>query len=173
MDTNIEEIWKDVVGYEGLYQISSHGRVKSFQPRWKKDRILRPLIGLYFFFTLTKNGVPKTNHLHRILMMAFKWVDGCENLTVNHKNGNKLDNRFENLEWCTTSENILHAFESGLTVAPKGSKRWNSILSEQDIPAIRKMNLEGVKIKSIASQYNVTEGAIYGITRGVTWRHVL
>lgn len=68
------------------------------------------------------NGKKKTYRAHRLVLMAFKPVDNMENLEVNHIDGNKKNNKLENLEWCTSSENQIHAFKTGLNKARQGEK---------------------------------------------------
>lgn len=114
-----EEIWKDIVGYEGYYQVSSHGRIKSleryvkhvFGERINKERIRKQAIGNsgYYFVPLSKFGINKSKDIHRLVAIHF--VDGYnEGLIVNHKDGNRLNNYYENLEWVTPRENNLHSF---------------------------------------------------------------
>lgn len=118
----MNEIWKDIKGYEHLYQVSTLGRVKSL-PKMKgfyknKERILNeiPIQG-YKVVNLSKNNTVKHHLIHRLVAETF--IDNPENkLFVNHINGNKSDNRINNLEWCTRSENDSHAYKLGLRKAP-------------------------------------------------------
>jgi hypothetical protein len=115
------EIWKDIHGYEGCYQISNLGRVKSLSRmkstgnlRYESDDIiLKPgIVGRgYLHLSLWKNGNKKQAYVHRLVIETFR---GKSTLTVNHKNGIKTDNRLENLEYCTYGENNKHAIDNGL-----------------------------------------------------------
>lgn len=100
-----KEYWKPVVGYEGLYEVSNWGRVKSI--RFGKERILKPFKNKdgYLLVTLSKNGTHKKFQVHRLVSLHF--LPNPDNLPeVNHKDENKLNNNTENLEWCDRKFNI-------------------------------------------------------------------
>ena len=112
------EIWKDIVGYEGLYQVSNLGRVKSY---YAKNGILsdntRLLSGKrdkdgYIEVRLCKNGIVSYMRVHRIVASTF--LQGDVTLQVNHIDGNKANNRVDNLEFVTPRQNSIHAHSIGL-----------------------------------------------------------
>lgn len=118
------EYWQDIQGYEGYYQISNYGNVKSLDRVIKektgktqtiKGRVLKPRInrGGYYYVGLRKNGSRATFAIHQLVAQTF--LDNPDRKpTVNHINGIKTDNNVGNLEWATYSENLSHAYNSGL-----------------------------------------------------------
>jgi len=107
-----QEIWKDVVWYEGIYQVSNLWRIRSLNiRRWGKEKILNPWKTKYWYTisTLWKLGTSNSSFLHRLVAQAF--IPNPQNKPyINHKNWIRHDNRIENLEWCTGSENHLHKY---------------------------------------------------------------
>ena len=118
----IEEIWKPVVGYEGIYEVSSLGRVKSCERTIIRsngreinfpDKIMKPSINHkgYEIIDLRNKGNRQGGFVHRLVGKAF--IDNPLNKEqINHKNGNKTDNRVQNLEWVTNQENMAHSYKS-------------------------------------------------------------
>lgn len=105
----MEEIWKPVVGYEGLYEVSSLGKIKSL--KFWKERILKwwKDKDWYMLVVLCNKKVNLTSKIHRLVARSF--IQNPENRPqVNHINWIKTDNRVENLEWCTVSENWIHKY---------------------------------------------------------------
>ena len=102
----MEESWKDIEGYEGLYQISNKGRVKSLKNnKTKKEKILKPInVKGYLKVDLYKNKTRKNLLVHRLVANAFL-TNPHNLLEVNHKDENKQNNSVENLEWCTHKYN--------------------------------------------------------------------
>lgn len=104
------EIWKDIKEYPG-YQVSNLGQIKSFKQS-KEGRILKPKISAgYAGIDFRKDGKSYYGLIHRIVLSTFAPVEGWETLTVNHIDGNCLNNNLENLEWMTQSENTKYSRE--------------------------------------------------------------
>ena len=128
----IEE-WKDVKGYEGLYQVSNCGNVKRLERtdtrcrqgfRIFKERPLKPFLSHgYWKVVLTRDSISHQKFVHRLVAEAFVPNKDDHKNQVNHIDGNKTNNFVSNLEWCTNQENMIHAFKNGLV--PKRGKRIN------------------------------------------------
>ena len=147
----IEEIWKDIKGYEGLYQISNFGRVKSFVK--KEPKILKcGLTGIgYYTVNLCNAKNRSSKKIHRLVAEAF--IPNPNNLPcINHKDGNKLNNYFGNLEWCTSSHNNKEAYRLGLRKPLKGK---NNYYSKKLMTKIYQYDLYGNFIKEWESQSSI------------------
>lgn len=113
----MNEVWKDIKGYEKIYQVSNFGKVKRLtfingNVKLQKERMSTPTNNGhgYLIVGLSKNGKRKNFYVHRLVAETF--LDNLNNLPqVNHKDGNKKNNRVDNLEWCTASENQIHSYK--------------------------------------------------------------
>ena len=117
------EIWKDIENYEGLYQVSNLGRIKSLHKRHHQEEhiIIQKIKRGYYQVGLTKNGKRKWHQVHRLIAQAF--IPNPNNFPqVNHKDENKLNNSIENLEFCTASYNNTYGTRIQ-RVAEKTSKK--------------------------------------------------
>jgi len=181
----MEEQWKDVVGYEGIYRVSNMGRIKSLSRKvdheyskkiFIKERILKGWLinSGYFSIGLSKDGYNSKKLIHRIVAEAF--ITNPENKPeINHKNGIKTDNRVENLEWCSSSHNKLHSFKMGLSPKPKrkGEKNGRSKLTKNDVLQIRSIYPQGwLTQQEIADAYDVTQVHISRILLRKIWTHI-
>lgn len=169
-----EEIWKDVVGFEGLYSVSNMGRVMrssdSRNGHAPKGTVLpQKLRGQnkkYLYVALCKRGRKYHPTVHRLVAMAFHGVQP-PGRPVNHIDGNRLNNAAGNLEWTTHIENIAHAMRNGLT--PRGDQQSRSKLREAEIPEIMQRIKNQETFRSIAADYGVATATISNLKYGTTW----
>ena len=172
-------IWKDIKGYEGLYQVSDSGKVKSLtRKNIRRDGVVRILKGKkinpklskhgYLFVTLSKNGKLKNMSIHRLVAVAF--IDNSHNkMEVNHKDGNKLNNSVDNLEWMTRKENMLHAKKNKL-INYKGDSSPNRKLTVENSKQIRKLYEKGKFTQSeIGKMFNVHQSVISNVINNKSW----
>lgn len=145
----MREIWKDVVGFENLYQVSNLGRVKTLgngrarNPKLCVEKVLKQGKSTRGYPQVCFIG-KKTIVVHRLVAIAF--IPNPENKPqINHKDGNKINNVASNLEWCTSSENNKHRYATGLHVQAKGK-------TDNQSKPILQMDLQGNIIREWASQ---------------------
>ena len=170
-----DEKWKDIKGYEGLYQVSNKARIKSLY-NYKRNgtNILKPKIKHgYYQIGLRKNKIRKWHQLHRLIAEAFipdksnfksmPYEDrskiNLDDLVINHKDENKLNNDINNLEWCTTSYNNMYG------------KRME-IVKSKNSKAVIKYNINNQFVEEYSSvadasrQNNVSAGNIVSVCKG-------
>jgi len=163
------ENWKPLKDYEGLYEISNMGRVKSLVKKGNNTQKIRKT-GLdvatgYTNVQLRKNNKPLTKRVHRFVAEAF--VPNPDNKpVVNHKDGNKKNCKANNLEWMTYSENTLHSFKNGLQRKIFGNKNYITKIKDQDVLKIRELINQGKTNKEIAKIYGVNPSQISRIKTG-------
>lgn len=173
------EIWKDILGYEGLYQISNFGRVKSLWYKKglhfisKRDALMTLTVNSagYYVTGLSKDNKRTQKFIHRLVSIAF--IPNPENKeTVNHINGIKTDNSISNLEWATKPEQIYHAVRTGLQ-NNKGINNAHSKLTELEVINIRHEYLNTkTSYHKLSEKYNVSGTLIKMIVVGKAWKHI-
>ncbi len=151
------------------YAINSEGQIFSdnsgLMKTGNRDRTDYQIINFQLI-----NNRKKTFRLHRLVLMAFKSVENMETLEVNHIDGDKTNNRLENLEWYSTSKNQQHAFNIGLQKPRRGSKSNFSKLSEEDIIRIFELRKQGYTQQKIADEVRCTRSNISYILNKKTWQ---
>lgn|SRR6266850_151186 len=168
------EKWKWVRGYTGRYQVSNHGRMRSWiaGSQWGTVKLAKPkplkLIlkpDGYLCCTLHKNHIQRPTLIHRLVANAFiKRARGKK--FINHKDGNKANNFYKNLERCTSTENNHHALKTGLARRAVGSACATSALNEKQVKNILKSPLGP---RELGRLYNVSHSSICNIRLGKTW----
>ena len=161
---HMNEEWKPIKGFE-KWQISNHGRVKS------PNKILKPFFDQRKYYMV---DLGKTKRVHRLVAEHF--IPNPQNKPqVNHKDGNKLNNHIDNLEWVTNQENMTHACKKGLydKNKAKGEINGNSKLKIETVKEIKRLLKEGkISQRQISIRIGVSPGAINQIKQGKTWAHV-
>jgi hypothetical protein len=158
-----------IEGYEN-YAVDEQGNVFSLPKKTRKGiRILKSNISKngYPMLDLCKNGSIKRFLVHRLIAKTLL-PNPNNKEQVNHKNGNKLDNRLENLEWNTRSENQKHAIQIGLRTT-NGEKNSQSKVTEKDVLYIRKSKDKG---SILAKKFNISHSTICDIRKGRSWTHI-
>jgi len=159
------EIWVDIKNYEGKYKISNLGRVKSLERQVSHDGITWcGTTSLYDCVRLYKGGVGKKFSVHRLVAQHFlpDWNPGLE---VNHIDGNRDNNRADNLEMCTHQRNMEHAIAGGLK-RDYGEKSVNAKLTNGQAEEIRVRYSSGqASQNSLAKQYGVSRQTVSAIIR--------
>lgn len=121
------EKWKDIEGFEGLYQVSNMGRVRSVFREGTKGGIIKQfVIDRYYKVHLYKNGKQTNFYTHRLVAQAFV-INRDSKPEINHIDGDKLNNKASNLEWCNRQENMDHAYKNGLRQTKRIAQMLNGI----------------------------------------------
>jgi hypothetical protein len=173
----IKEIWKDIPKYEGLYQASNFGRIKSIT---RMDSIGRKRIGKilvlcgnpYQHVMLSKNGIVKLIRVHKIIANLFV-KNPFNKPQINHRNGIKADNSAKNLEHCTQSENNKHSFKEGLKkpTCLTGEKNPAAKLKINDIKYIRDtFKNQKYSRQELANQFHIHISHLNRIIRNEVWK---
>ena len=170
------EEWRNIPGYSG-YMVSNNGKIKSMNyNNTKKEKIMDPSPwgGYYKVRIPGDNGVYKNFQIHRIVASVFL---GDSDLEVNHKDGNKLNNKLDNLEYCTRSENQKHAYKIGLKKAISGSDHYKTKFSDYQVKEIRDYVKEHGRLKNtkkLALKYGVSNSTLYYVAarKNNCWPHI-
>lgn len=163
-----EEIWKPIPGYP--CEASSLGRIRSFY-QTKTGRICNGNIARngYIRVQFVKKDGQKTAHR----LIAAAWLPNPNNLPqVNHKNGIKTDNRPDNLEWCTGSQNQIHSLVTGLRKIQYGIHTSGAKFDETQIKTIKICLRDGLRVGQIAKYFKVNPAQISNIKSGKIWKTV-
>lgn len=178
MVSTITEIWKDIPDFENYYQVSNFGRVRGLA---RKDNLGRRINSRllkthrdkdgYSVVTLTKDKRVKSVKVHRLVAVAF--IPNELSLPeVNHVDGNKSNNRVDNLEWCTHKSNHEHARKTGL-ICQNGEKSVNHKLTREDVNFIRTRCVKGDSdfgVVAMARLFGVSNATVSRIVNKTRWK---
>lgn len=159
---DIQEQWRPVPGWENLYAVSSHGRLRSL----RSGRISRakPHKTLGYVLVRLRNAPESEDHyMHRLVLLAFAGPcpAGCE---ASHLNGDRADNRLENLCWESHKDNNERQVAHG--TRPRGIDRWNAKLTDEDVADIQSRWRLGQATDVIAAIYDITPGYVWELSSG-------
>ena len=150
------------------YQVSSNGEIR------RNNKLLRLiLMGNRYkrkFVNLSSNGIYTICKIHQAVIESFVG-ERPKDMEVNHINGNKLDNRLINLEYCSHKENIAHAVRTGL-LNNKGTKNYFAKLTENQVKEIRDLAKDGIYQRHIALIYGISRPNVSMIVNGKSWLHI-
>jgi hypothetical protein len=174
------EIWKDIAGYEKMYQVSNLGRIRSLPRRDKRNRfwngnILKSQVNKYGYLSvkLTKDGKSKRYMVHRLVATAFlPNQNHCKE--INHKDENKQNNSVDNLEWCTRSYNVTYGSlnEDFRKRRVSGERGGRSVLTKEQVLEIRRKYVKGSRhygLSALSKEYGVCISQIGNIVRFESW----
>lgn len=169
----MKETWMPIPGYEGAYSASNFGNIASH--KFGRFRTLKPFrTGKRGDLKVDFCGHPrKTFYVARLVLIAFEGIDP-ERPEANHKNGNVFDNRIENLEWVTSSENKTHSYHvlGRVSVSFPGEMNPLAKLTNNLVSELRNVHKNGTSIRAISRLTNMDRKTISQMLKRRTWRHV-
>lgn len=166
------ETWKDVVGYDGAYQVSNVGNVRSM-PRYRRRSIINMRVGLshdgYKQVGLHRDGKMKMEKVHLLVIAAFKGPRPTPEAQCRHLDDDRSNANLSNLEWGTPAENYADRERAG---SCRGERNGSAKLTEGDVGSIKRLLSDGVPQAEIARRYGCTPQNIWLIKKGAKWAHV-
>ena len=171
------EIWAPITDFAAdnvvpnMYYISTYGRAITVGKRVKFLAKVETNNGYYRINLRRKDGSARYTLIHRIIMLTFCPIPGCENLQVNHEDGNKANNHISNLTWVTCKENIDHAYKMNLK--PIGENVHNAVLTDEQADEIGYLlSLNKYTYKEIADMFNCSPSTISDIVNGISRKYI-
>lgn len=175
----MKEIWKEIENSNGAYEISSFGRIRSFYKRVALlsfidkniiPKILSPVKwnSGYLSIILRINGKSIGRSIHRLVAVAFLGKPSSSYLQVSHNDGNRLNNRMDNLSWLSAKEN--HSLKKEHGTLMHGDNHYRSKLSFKKVSKIRELFKKGDSVKSLSEKFDVRTGNIYKVINNKSWK---
>lgn len=179
----MREIWKDIPGFEGCYQASNSGKIKSKKRTVTystgKTQIYPSVVLIpgvtesgYYSVTLCKDTRRFTKRVCRLIGLTF--IPNPENKPqINHKDGDKKNDAVSNLEWSTGSENQLHRYRVLKKGVPVGEKHANSKVNNSSVKKIRQMHSTGLySQRAIGDKFGISQPTVWEIVNNKIWTHI-
>lgn len=161
---NLKDFISELKDY---YTIDIHGNLYSNGKLLSNNHITD---GYVVNNLMLENGKQKCFKRHRLVMLCYCPIKNSDKMQVNHKDGNKLNNNLDNLEWVTCKENIIHSWKNGLSKYTPSKKKDKTFLQEKDILDILKLCWEdNLPRKEISKKYNISESYVTRIKHGDRW----
>lgn len=182
IDNLPNEQWISIIGYEGLYMVSDLGRIKSIfrevkglggKTHFFPEKFLSFKIDKFGYHRvqLRKNSSAKNFSVHRLVAIHF--IENPNNLPqVNHKKGDKSDNRKSELEWCTASQNKKHSYDELNHVRMRGERNGMTKITPQIIAAVKESYLESKSFSITGKKFGISNTHAWRIVRNKTWQHL-
>ncbi len=174
----MSEVWKDVVGYEGIYKVSESGKVESVKrvdshgvPRGGHLMTPRKEKSGYLSVPLRKDGVLKRRKVHSLVIEAFIGPKPSPDCVCRHLDDCKTNNTWVNLAWGTSTENKADAKRNG-KIAVGERNGGGGVLTESQVIEIKRRISAGEAKPALANEFGVSRGMIYHIDKGRAWSHV-
>jgi len=169
--------------YDGLYAISEDGDILRLSRTipYSKDNLKTCLLKEFKMkFTFDKDGYYKTQlvkngdrfyyRVHRLVALTFLPPMPIDKIHINHKDGNKINNHFSNLEWCTIKENNQHAWRLGLSKPSKMKRGGDNVLSKLTNEQAEEIRNSNISLRKMAAKYGVAQSVIWGIKKGLRYK---
>jgi hypothetical protein len=171
----MQEIWKSIVGFEGLYEVSNFGQVRSLDRTLAHGRFKgKPLKlrdnSLGYYCVVLCDGKEHNKRVHQLVAEAFIGPRP-EGLVVNHKDSNPKNNCVDNLEYITPQQNAIHAYKAGRIKTWQGKDHPECKITEKDVIEIRSLRGK-LRQADIGKLYGITGARVGQIQRRVAWAHV-
>jgi hypothetical protein len=175
---SMTETWLPIPGYENLYSVSDYGRVKRLKRKTRNskaeftlpERVSKLSLSRgYLRVGLWNHNCGKVFFVHRLVMLAFV---GHSDLSVDHINGDKTDNRLCNLRYCSLRENTMLQHQAGRMRFVRGVENGKAKMNDEIVRQARALLASGLSAKKVADHFGLTKGTIQAMKEGRTWAHV-
>lgn len=165
---DVDVVWKEIPGFDGRYQASNTGLVRSLRRNMKISGTSTRESG-HVYVRVMDGRVEKKIHIARLILAAFYgWPDG--KFEACHNDSNPKNNHLSNLRWDTKSGNHKDRIAAGTSI--RGVGHFAAKMTENEVIEARAMLSSGERISDVARKFNMSQGAIYSIKHRINWRHI-